>query len=237
MQEAIGKQGTSVPWKLLLLIPLAAVAVILALQFDLRELLRRTLDSISSLGVWGPVLFVLLYIVASVCFVPASILTLGAGAVFGVIRGTLYVTVGATLGATAAFLVSRYLARDWIARKIEGNRTFTAIDEAVAREGGKIVMLTRLSPIFPFILLNYAFGITKVSLRSYFFGSAIGMLPASLVYVYIGSIAGKVATAGKGGSRTAGEWALLGAGLVATIIVTLFITRLARRALQAKISS
>ena len=195
------------------------------------------MDSIAGLGVWGSVLFVLLYIVASVCFIPASILTLGAGAVFGIVRGSVYVTVGATLGATAAFLVSRYVARGWVARRIEGNQAFSAIDDAVSREGGKIVLLTRLSPIFPFVLLNYGFGITKVSLRSFFFGSAIGMLPATVVYVYIGSITGTLATAGKGRSRTPGEWAFLAFGLVATVIVTIIITRVARRALQAKIKS
>src|SRR5207302_6285236 len=104
--------------------------------------------------------------------------------------------IGATLGATAAFLVGRYLARDWVAHRIEANQKFKAIDQAVGREGGKIVLLTRLSPIFPFNLLNYAFGVTQVTLRSYFLASAVGMIPGTILYVYIGSVAGMVAAEG-----------------------------------------
>jgi uncharacterized membrane protein YdjX (TVP38/TMEM64 family) len=225
----------SIPWKLLLLAPIAALAIYLAVRFDLRDLLRRSLDWIRALGPLGPVLFVLIYVVASVLFVPASILTLGAGWAFGVLRGSLYVTVGATFGATAAFLVARYLLRDWVARRIEGNPKFAAIDDAVGREGGKIVLLTRLSPIFPFNLLNYGFGITKVSLRSYFLASAVGMIPGTLTYVYVGSILGNLATAGKDRQRSPVEWGLLIVGLLATIAVTLFITRLARKALETKL--
>jgi uncharacterized membrane protein YdjX (TVP38/TMEM64 family) len=235
MAEANAQRRYTISWKLLLLIPLAALAIFLATQFDLRALLRTVLDTIKALGVWGPVLFVVLYIVASVCFIPASILTLSAGALFGVLRGSLYVTVGATFGATAAFLVSRYVARGWVARKIEGNIKFQAIDEAVAREGGKIVFLTRLSPVFPYVLMNYVFGITQVSIRSYFVASAIGMLPATVLYVYIGSIAGSLA--GTRRARTVGEWVFLLIGLLATATVTVFITRLARKALRTKISS
>ena len=149
--------------KFLLITVLVGVALILALKFDPRELLRSTLAWIGNLGAWGPLLFIAIYIVASVLFIPASVLTLGAGALFGIVRGSLYVIIGATLGATAAFLVGRYLARDWVARQIEANQKFKAIDQAVGREGGKIVLLTRLSPVFPFNLLNYAFGVTQVT--------------------------------------------------------------------------
>jgi uncharacterized membrane protein YdjX (TVP38/TMEM64 family) len=235
MDEANAPRKRVISWKVLLLVFLAGAGIFLAARFDLRALLKSVLDAISSLGPWGPVLFVVLYIVASICFIPASILTLSAGALFGVVRGTAYVMLGATLGATAAFLVSRYLAREWVARKIEGNTRFRAIDEAVAREGGKIVFLTRLSPVFPYVLLNYVFGITRVSVRSYFVASAIGMLPASILYVYVGSIAGSLA--GTRRARTAGEWAFLLVGLLATATVTVFITRLARKALREKITS
>jgi uncharacterized membrane protein YdjX (TVP38/TMEM64 family) len=195
-----------------------------------RALLRDSLAWVEQLGPWGPVFFVLIYIVAAVLFVPGSALTLGAGAVFGVGLGSILVSISATLGATAAFLVGRYFARDWVAKKIEGNASFAAIDRAVAAEGWKIVGLTRLSPAFPFTLLNYAFGLTRVSLRDYVIASWIGMMPGTVMYVYIGSLA---RVAGDR-TRTPGEWALLVLGLVATIAVTISITRIARKALAKR---
>src|SRR5260370_31512004 len=130
-------------------------------------LLGTALEAIARLGAWGAVLFALLYMAARVLFLPGSILTLGAGVVFGLARGAVIVSISATLGATAAFLVGRYVARDWVAGKIEGNPKFKAIDEAVAREGWKIVGLTRLSPVLPFTLLNYTFGLTPGSPSHY----------------------------------------------------------------------
>ena len=162
-------------------------------------------------------------------FLPGSILTLGAGALFGVVKGSILVSISATLGATAAFLVGRYLARDWVAKKIEGNSKFSAIDQAVAREGWKIVGLVRLSPVFPFSLLNYAFGLTRVSLRDYMLASWIGMMPGTVMYVYIGSLAHAGAQ-----QTTPLQWALRGLGLVATIAVTLVLTRIAKKALAKK---
>jgi uncharacterized membrane protein YdjX (TVP38/TMEM64 family) len=208
----------------------AAGLVAAVFIFDVRVLLSDALAAIENLGLWGAVLFVLVYIVATVLFVPGSVLTLGAGALFGVGLGSALVSVGATLGATAAFLVGRYVARDWVAKKIEGNAAFAAIDRAVAAEGWKIVGLTRLSPAFPFSLLNYAFGLTRVSLRDYVLASWIGMMPGTVMYVYLGSIA---RAAGER-QRTTGEWALYGIGLVATIGVTVFVTRLARAALAQR---
>ena len=214
-----------------ILLALVAVAVVAALfAFDARALLRDTLAALESLGPWGPVIFVLLYIVAAVLFVPGSALTLGAGALFGVGLGSVLVSVGAASFTTAAFLVGRYLARDWVAKKIEGNAAFAALDRAVATEGWKIVGLTRLSPAFPFALLNYAFGLTQVSLRDYVLASWIGMMPGTVMYVYLGSLA---RAAGER-HRTPAEWALYGVGLVATLVVTLFVTRLARAALAQR---
>jgi len=112
-----------------------------------------------------------------------SALTLGAGILFGVLRGSIIVSIAATLGATAAFLIARYVAREWVARKIAAHPKFAAVDQAVASEGWKMVGLIRLSPIFPFSLMNYAFGLTRVSLRDYFFASWIGMLPGTVMYV------------------------------------------------------
>jgi len=236
VNEAAARQGGSPKLKLLFMAAVVAAALGAARHFHAQELLRSALAWIDDLGAWGAVLFVGLYVVACVLLLPGSILTLGAGLMFGVVRGSALVSVAATLGATAAFLVGRYLARDWVARKIEGNAKFKAIDDAVAREGWKIVGLTRLSPVFPFNLLNYAYGLTQVTLRDYFFASWLGMLPGTVMYVYLGSLAGSLATLGKsGGQRTPAQWALYGVGLAATVAVTVYVTRIARAALAKKV--
>jgi len=225
---------------LLIIAAVAVVGIALAVstQVNWRELFRKLFEWIESLGVFGPVLFILVYIAACVLFIPGSPLTLGAGIVFGVIRGTIFVMIGATLGAAAAFLAGRYLARNWVAARIARNSRFKAIDDAVARDGWKIVGLTRLSPVLPFTLLNYAFGVTRVSFRDYFFASLIGMLPGTAMYVYLGSLLGDLGSLGTTDrSRTTVEWVLYAAGLVATIAVTVFATRLARKALSEKIAA
>ena len=205
--------------------------------FNPQELLRNALAWIDGLGAIGAIAFMVIYVVATVAFLPGSILTLGAGVVFGVIQGSIYVFIGATIGATLAFLVGRYLARGWVAGKIADNNKFRAIDEAVGREGLKIVLLTRLSPVFPFNLLNYAFGVTGVSLKDYVVGS-VGMIPGTIMYVYIGSLAGNLAMIGSGEQPTdpVVQWAIRIIGFIATVAVTLYVTRIARQALQEAIA-
>jgi uncharacterized membrane protein YdjX (TVP38/TMEM64 family) len=221
-------------WKWVLYAIVAIAVLGAAKYFHVQDLLKEALDWLGKLGPWGPVIFVGIYVVATVLFIPGSVLTLGAGAVFGVGLGLVCVSISATLGATVAFLVGRYLARDAIARKIEKHEKFAAIDRAVADEGWKIVFLTRLSPVFPFTLLNYAFGLTRVRLSHYVLASWIGMMPGTVMYVYLGSLI----NVGAGHrQRTTGEWVLYGVGLLATIAVTIFVTRVARKALQKKISS
>jgi len=217
-----------------LLYALVAAALLSAARyFNVQDLLKEALAWVGGLGPWGVVLFIALYVVATVLFIPGSVLTLGAGAVFGVLWGSVYVSIAATSGATCAFLVGRYLARDAIARKIEGSERFAAIDRAVANDGWKIVGLTRLSPVFPFTLLNYAFGLTRVKLSHYVLASWIGMMPGTVMYVYLGSLA-KAASGDR--TRTPGEWALYGVGLLATLIVTVFVTRIAKQALAKRIA-
>ena len=221
----------------LIVAALAVVLIVFAFrQFNVQELLRSSLDWIQQLGPLGPLVFVVIYILATVFFLPGSILTLGAGFVYGVLKGFVIVSVASTLGATAAFLVGRYLARDWVARKVAGNSRFEAIDEAVGVAGWKFVGLTRLSPVFPFNLLNYAYGLTKVSLRHYFFASWIGMVPGTVMYVYFGSLAGSLATLGAGGDgQTPAQLAVKVVGLIATVAVTVYITRIARKALAVRV--
>jgi uncharacterized membrane protein YdjX (TVP38/TMEM64 family) len=211
----------------------AAVPQAVATGFNPQVLLRNALEWVSGLGTVGAIAFIAIYILATIAFFPGSILTLGAGVVFGIGLGSLYVFIGATLGATAAFLVGRYLARGWVSQKIAGNLKFRAIDEAVGREGFKIVLLTRLSPVFPFNLLNYAYGVTGVSLKDYILAS-IGMIPGTVLYVYIGSLAGSIATLGTGTQPVANpslQWAIRIIGFIATIAVTVYVTRVARNAL------
>jgi uncharacterized membrane protein YdjX (TVP38/TMEM64 family) len=202
-------------------------------EFSLPSLLKHSLMWVSSLGSISSIAFIGLYIVATVAFLPAFILTLGAGVLFGVWLGSVYVFIGATLGSIAAFLVGRYLARDWVANKIAANNQFRAIDRAVGQEGLKIVLLTRLSPIFPFNLLNYALGLTDVSITDYIIGS-IGMIPGTIMFVYIGSLAGSLALIGTEAQPTnpSLQWTIRIVGLIATIAVTIYVTRLARKALE-----
>ena len=198
-----------------------------------QALLQNALHWINGLGTLGGIAFIGIYIIATVAFLPGSILTLGAGVIFGVILGSLYVFIGATLGATAAFLVGRYLARGWVTNKISDNKKFAAIDKAVGKEGLKIVLLTRLSPIFPFNLLNYALGITGVSLQDYFLGS-VGMIPGTIMYVYIGSLAGNLAFIGSEGKpdNMTLHWVIKIIGLIATIVMTIYVTKIAKKALE-----
>lgn len=205
------------------------------MDFNPQALLQNALAWIQAAGAGGAIVFIALYAVATIAFVPGSLLTLGAGVVFGVIQGSLYVFVGACLGATLAFLIGRYLVRGWVTEKTAGNAKFKAIDQAIGREGFKIVLLTRLSPVFPFTLLNYALGITGVSLRDYILGF-VGMIPGTILYVYLGSLAGNLAAIGSPTPpASAGQWAIRLVGLVATVAVTLFITRIARNALATAV--
>jgi len=214
------------------------LALIVSFRFlPIQEYLRNSLDWINGLGAFAPLIFSLIYILACIFFVPGAILTLGAGVIFGVIKGSIIVSIASTLGATCAFLVGRYFARGWVARKVETNSKFKQIDEAVGREGWKIVGLTRLSPIFPFNMLNYAFGLTRVSLRDYFFTSWVGMIPGTVMYVYIGSLAGSLAMIGADRNGKSGlEWSFYVVGLLATIIVTFYVTHLAKKALKKEVS-
>lgn len=207
-------------------------------ELDVAEHLPRFAAWVDSLGFWGPVVFVLGYAVATVAFIPGVLLTLAAGAMFGLLEGTLYVFVGATLGASAAFLLGRYVARGAIERRLEGKERFRAIDGAVGRHGFKIVFLMRLSPVFPYNLLNYALGLTRVRFADYLL-ACFGMIPGTFLYVYYGKLIGDVAAVAAGADVERGweYWTFLAAGAAATIVVTWFITRLARRSLADAVAA
>lgn len=209
-------------------------------HFNLQTLLQSTLAWVKSLGTTGIIAFMVIYNLATVLFIPGSLLTLGGGALYGLVWGSVYVVVAATLGATIAFWVGRYFARNWVIDQIQEHPKFLAIDQAVASSGFKIVLLTRLSPIFPFNLLNYAFGVTSVSLKDYLLGS-IGMIPGTILYVYIGSLAGDIAALGMAQTMSPqaqiAQWLIKIVGLLATVGVTLYITRIAKKAFNQTITA
>jgi uncharacterized membrane protein YdjX (TVP38/TMEM64 family) len=234
----MGGEGSKLKRFVYLVAGLAAVAALVLLGRQAGPYVERFSTWVQGLGAWGPAVFILGYVVATVAFVPGSALTLAAGFIFGPVRGTIYTFVGATLGAAAAFLVSRYVARGAIERRIEGNPKFAAVDRAVGREGFKIVALLRLSPVFPFNLLNYSLGLTRVRFLDYL-AASVAMLPGTVLYVLYGAAARKAADslADVKIEKGLGSWILLGIGLVATVVVTAYVTRLAKRALARELAA
>jgi len=226
--------------KLIAIVSLVAITAIAVKQFNLQELLQTSLIAVKSLGILGPITFIAIYNIATLLFVPGAILTLKGGCLFGIFWGSVYVLIAAMLGATWAFLLGRYLSRNWIHQQIGKNPQLQAIDRAVAQEGWKIVLLTRLSPIFPFNLLNYVFGVTQVSLKDYILGS-LGIIPGTVMYVYIGSLASDLATLNMSNRPMTTEtqimqWVMRIIGVIATVAVTIYMTRLAKKALNQSIS-
>jgi len=205
---------------------------------NLQASLHHVLIHVKSLGTVGIVAFIMLYNVATVLFVPACFLSISGGALYGVVLGSLYVIVAATLGAILAFGVGRYIARGWVYQQFQNHARLKALDSAVARDGLKIVLLTRLSPIFPFNALNYAFGLTCVPLKDYAIGS-LGMIPGTVMYVYIGSLVTDIAHVGMpqplSPQAQIAHWLIKILGFVATVMATLYIARIAQRSLQQTI--
>lgn len=233
----LAPQAAASPARPILRTALLAIAAVALLYFLGRwggRYVPQFTAWVRDLGPMGPIAFILGYVLAAVVGIPGSLLTLAAGAIFGLWFGVAYVFVGATLGSAAAFLVSRYVARGLVERRVAGNARFQSIDRAIAADGRKIVFLLRLSPVFPFTLLNYALGLSRVRFGDYLIAS-VGMLPGTMLYVYYGKLAGDVAAVAGGvaPARGAGYYTVLGLGLAATIAVTAVITRAARRALQS----
>ncbi len=213
---------------------LALVAGALALFFLYgRERLPEFLTWVQGLGWRGPLLIGLLYVGATVLMIPGSLLTLGVGFLYGPWKGTLLVSPASVAGATLAFFLGRTLLRESVERRIQDSRRLQALDRALAEGGLRIVFLTRLSPVFPFVLLNYAFGLTRVSARAYLLGSFLGMLPGTFLYVYLGSTLEDLSELASGAApETEGLLWWKWAGLAATLAVTVLVTRMARRALR-----
>jgi uncharacterized membrane protein YdjX (TVP38/TMEM64 family) len=203
---------------------------IAAAVFPVRDWIRNLIDWVQRLGPAGIAVFIGAYAIATVLFLPGWIFTVTAGLLFGVIGGTAVALSGATIGAALAFLIARYLVRDSIQNLAGSNPRFQAIDRAIGENGWKIVGLLRLNPLIPFNLSNYFYGITAIRFWPYVLISAIGMLPGTLLYAYLGAV-GKATLAAKS-SSSVWQYLLLGVGLGATVAVTIIISRIARNALK-----
>jgi len=210
----------------------AAFVALVALGSQAGPALERFQAWVTDLGPWGPIAFILGYAIATIAFAPGAILTLAAGPIFGLVQGSLYVFVAASTGACLAFLAARHVVRSSIEERVSGSPRFAAIDRAIARDGRRIVFLLRLSPVFPFNLLNYALGLTRIGFADYAI-ACLGMIPGTVLYVYIGALGGRAAVAASGGAETTAlTWAVWIVGLAATAVATVLITRAARRALD-----
>ncbi|MFT7651760.1 MAG: putative membrane protein YdjX (TVP38/TMEM64 family) [Limisphaerales bacterium] len=222
--------------KALLLPVLVVLLLVAAWLLPIADVLQDLLAWIQANPTISWIAYVLLYIVSTVLMLPGSILTLGAGFVFGLTYGFALVSFASVCGATLAFLVGRFLARGWVESKLESIPKFAALDRAVKARGALIVLLTRLSPAFPFNLLNYALGLTAVRLGVYVGVSWIGMIPGTLLYVYLGSVASDLSSLLNGDFSTGdlGGW-LFYVGLAATLVLTIVITRIATQTLNQQL--
>lgn len=222
-----------------LTVAIAGGIAVAALTLPLDDLALGLVGWVRAAGVAGAAVYAAAYVAATLLLLPGSALTAGAGFAYGPLWGTLLVSPVSVLAATLAFLLGRSALRGWVARKLGADPRFTAVDEAIGSGGFKIVLLLRLSPLFPFNLLNYGLGLTRVRLRDFVLASFLGMLPGTFLYVYLGSLVTSASELLAGKSRGAGPWgqALYWGGLVATVAVTVLITRIARTALARAIGS
>lgn len=214
-------------WRPIALLAAVLAVIILSRFLGIGERLGDLRQWIASLGPWGPAVFIMLYVAATVAALPGSAITVVAGAIFGSLLGVVIVSIASTLGAGLSFLLGRYFARDAVVRWLSGNEKFARLDRLTEEHGAVIVALTRLVPLFPFNLLNYGFGLTRVRFWTYLFWSWLCMLPGTVLYVL-----GADALA-KGISEGRVPWALV-AALAAAGVVLVFLIRRARRVLRQK---
>jgi uncharacterized membrane protein YdjX (TVP38/TMEM64 family) len=213
---------------------LVAAAVVASIFLPVAPWALAVVEWVHDAGAAGVGLYALAYVVATLLFLPGSVLTIGAGFAYGPLLAILLVSPVSVLAATVAFLAGRSIARPWVARRMAEDPRFASIDAAVGDSGFLIVLLLRLSPLVPFNLLNYALGLTRIRLRDYVLASWIGMLPGTLLYVYLGSLVTSASEIVSGERPSAGGWgqALYWGGFVATVLAAILVARLARRALN-----
>lgn len=216
--------------------PVLLLVLILALGIGflflpLRQWFLQAQGIIEGFGVLAPAIVIVVYVVLTVVLIPGSALTLAASAIFGFWKGLLIVLAGANLGAIVSFLLARSLMREQVARWAAENPKFAALDRAIGSNGFKMVFLSRLSPIFPFTLLNYLLGLTTVRTSAYILANLLGMLPGTFLYVYLGATAHTALTGATTTGTSSLQWGLRIIGLLATVAIVVFITRTARKAL------
>ncbi len=180
--SSLDKKANNV-WKLILFVVFLVALVILFRLLGWGDKIALLRDWISGLGIWGPFVFVFLYIVAVILALPGAAITIAGATLFGSVLGVVLVSIASTSGASLAFLIARYLARDFISGKLSANETFRKLDLLTQEHGAVVVAITRLVPLFPFAILNYGFGLTAISFRTYVFWSWLCMLPGTILYV------------------------------------------------------
>jgi uncharacterized membrane protein YdjX (TVP38/TMEM64 family) len=217
--------------KLIIVLLVVVGLSVLAVVLPVKEWIRWFIEWVQHLGPLGVVVFILAYALATVLFLPGWIFTVSAGLIYGIVGGTLVALGGAVIGATLSFLVARYLLRKNVEEFVRKDPKLKAIDQAIGQNGWKIIGLLRLSPLIPFNLSNYFYGITSIPLSAYVLVSAICMIPGTLLYAYLGAI-GKAGISGGKGGHSIWQYVLLGVGLVATIAVTILVSRIAKNALK-----
>ncbi|WP_165855660.1 TVP38/TMEM64 family protein [Marinobacter sp. JSM 1782161] len=211
-----------------------SVTIILAVlyAFGIHHQVVDLLRWFDAQGAWAPLLFILIMVLVMVLLLPGVLFTTGAGFVFGVVEGTLYVVIGTVLGGSLAFFIARHFFGEKARRYVMARSHLQLMSEEMTPHDWKIVLLTRLIPFFPSKISNFFFGLTNFSFRGFFVGSLIGYIPFSLHNVYLGSIAADLTTLGvRESARSPLEWTIYGAGFVGTVVAVIFLNRLARRAL------
>ena len=234
--NADGEKGQRSPIVQLIVLIVILIVLFLAMKFlPVQQWTTNFKNRVGQMGVAGIFVLIIVYAVAAVLLAPGSVLTIGAGFVFGLWKGFLAVSVGATLGASLAFLIARFIARDKVEAIARRNEKFRKIDNAIGKQGAKLIFLLRLSPVIPFNLSNYFYGLTCVKFWSYVFASWSGMIPGTFLYVYIGTASKLAVSAAAGGEAVKHGWqywTLISFGLAATVVVTIWATKIARDALQ-----
>jgi len=229
--------GLSLKWRIVISSVLLFAFVGALFYFQGKFHVVSFLEWIDGLGAWAPFLFILIDMLVVVLVLPGVIFTLGAGFMFGILRGSLYVIIGSTIGATIAFLIARYLFSKRATGFFLGHPKLKLVNDEFKRAGWKFVLLTRLVPFFPFKFSNYLFGLMQISLRDFVIGVFFGIIPFTITNVYIGSLAADLATIGsRTASRSKMEWTIYGIGIIIAIVAVIYITHLARRALGQYIS-
>jgi uncharacterized membrane protein YdjX (TVP38/TMEM64 family) len=219
-------------YKTVLKVIVLVLILTLAWYLNSSGLFESLIDWIKSLGSLTVPVFILFYALSIVFFVPSIIFTFSAGIIFNLGFGILFSLIGQGIGSTLALLIGRYMARDYVESKFKDHKKFQTLSKLVAEKGWKIISLARLSPIFPFLIGNYAFGVTKINPFVYCWSSILGSIPALSVYVYLGTVTGSLAGLEKE-ARSPLEWTLLIFGLIMTIVMSFYFKKMADKALES----